>query len=233
MAIDSGATAFIIISMALVNLMTPGLAFFYGGLVRQQNVLTIIMQNFVSMGLVTIIWVIWGFSLCFGEGGVVIGNPGTHAMLTDMYKWDGDIPGLVFAGASPPRTRRETRPDARAAPQNPRPNIRAEFAPRTPRNANARAAPRAQFPTLRPEKKKEKGRRRGGFQTRVLVLPDPLFAAPPGFRFPRLPSKTRAARYSSVSRVADADPFVPASRPRSLFRPQASRPCSPSSPPRS
>ena len=98
MAIDSGATAFIIVSMALVNLMTPGLAFFYGGLVRQQNVLTIIMQNFVSMGLVTIIWVIWGFSLCFGEGGVVIGNPGTHAMLTDMYKWDGDIPGLVFAG---------------------------------------------------------------------------------------------------------------------------------------
>ena len=79
MAIDSGATAFIIISMALVNLMTPGLAFFYGGLVRQQNVLTIIMQNFVSMGLVTIIWVIWGFSLCFGEGGVVIGNPVTLA----------------------------------------------------------------------------------------------------------------------------------------------------------
>ena len=58
-AIDSGNTAFIIMSMALVNLMTPGLAFFYGGLVRQQNVLTIIMQNYVSMGLITIVWVIW------------------------------------------------------------------------------------------------------------------------------------------------------------------------------
>ena len=226
MAIDSGATAFIIVSMALVNLMTPGLAFFYGGLVRQQNVLTIIMQNFVSMGLVTIIWVIWGFSLCFGEGGVVIGNPGTHAMLTDMYKWDGDIPGLVFAGASPPRTRRETRPDARAAPQNPRPNIRAEFAPRTPRNANARAAP----PRPIPEKKKKKPAE-GGFSDEGFGFAGPPFLPPRGFGFPRLPSKTRAARYSSVSRVAD--PCVPASRPRSLFRPQASRPCSPSSPPRS
>ena len=101
MAIDSGSTAFIIVSMALVNLMTPGLAFFYGGLVREKNVLTILMQNFVSMGLVTIIWVVWGFSLCFGESGVVIGNPSSHAMLTDMYKWDGTIPGLVFAGSSP------------------------------------------------------------------------------------------------------------------------------------
>lgn len=100
MSMDSGSTAFIIVSMALVNLMTPGLAFFYGGLVRQQNVLTIIMQNFVSMGLVTIIWIVWGFSLCFGESGSVIGNPSTHAMLTDMYKWDDTIPGLVFAGAS-------------------------------------------------------------------------------------------------------------------------------------
>ena len=100
MSMDSGSTAFIIVSMALVNLMTPGLAFFYGGLVRQQNVLTIIMQNFVSMGLVTIIWIVWGFSLCFGESGSVIGNPSTHPMLTDMYKWDGTIPGLVFAGAS-------------------------------------------------------------------------------------------------------------------------------------
>ena len=101
MAIDSGSTAFIIVSMALVNPMTPGLAFFYGGLVREKNVLTILMQNFVSMGLVTIIWVVWGFSLCFGESGVVIGNPSSHAMLTDMYKWDGTIPGLVFAGSSP------------------------------------------------------------------------------------------------------------------------------------
>lgn len=182
MAIDSGSTAFIIVSMALVNLMTPGLAFFYGGLVRQQNVLTIIMQNFVSMGLVTIIWVIWGFSLCFGEGGVVIGNPGTHAMLTDMYKWDGDIPGLVFAGASPPRTRRETRPDARAAPQNPRPNIRAEFAPRTPRNANARAAPPRPIPddSSGEKKKKKKKPAERGFSDEGFGFAGPPFRRPPG-----------------------------------------------------
>ncbi len=182
MAIDSGATAFIIISMALVNLMTPGLAFFYGGLVRQQNVLTIIMQNFVSMGLVTIIWVIWGFSLCFGEGGVVIGNPGTHAMLTDMYKWDGDIPGLVFAGASPPRTRRETRPDARAAPQNPRPNIRAEFAPRTPRNANARAAPPRPIPDASSGEKKKRKKKPAerGFSDEGIGFAGPPFRRPPG-----------------------------------------------------
>lgn len=110
---DSGSTGFIIVCMALVNLMTPGLAFFYGGLVRQQNVLTIIMQNFVSMGLVTMIWIVWGFSLCFGESGKLIGNPSTYAMLSNIEdhamhgKRDvngalqsGGIPGLAFAGAS-------------------------------------------------------------------------------------------------------------------------------------
>ena len=66
MAIDAGTTAFMIVSMALVNLMTPGLAFFYGGLVRSSNVLTIMMQNYVSTGLITLVWVVWGYSLCFG-----------------------------------------------------------------------------------------------------------------------------------------------------------------------
>ena len=79
MSIDSGSTAFIIVCAALVNFMTPGLAFFYGGLVRQQNVLTIIMQNFVAMGLVTMIWVVWGFSLCFGKSGKMFGSPATYA----------------------------------------------------------------------------------------------------------------------------------------------------------
>ena len=55
---DSGHTGYILVCMALVNLMTPGLAFFYGGLVRSSNVLTIMMQNYVSMGLVTIIWLV-------------------------------------------------------------------------------------------------------------------------------------------------------------------------------
>lgn len=64
--INSGDTAFVLISAALVCLMTPGLAFFYGGLVRKKNVLTIMMQSFISMGVVTFIWVFGGFSLAFG-----------------------------------------------------------------------------------------------------------------------------------------------------------------------
>ena len=65
--IDSGDTAFVLISGALVSLMTPGLAFFYGGLVRRKNVLAIMMQSFISMGIVTIIWVFGGYSLAFGH----------------------------------------------------------------------------------------------------------------------------------------------------------------------
>jgi ammonium transporter, Amt family len=65
-AIDTGDTAFVLISGALVSLMTPGLAFFYGGLVRRKNVLAIMMQSIISMGVVTIIWVFGGYSLAFG-----------------------------------------------------------------------------------------------------------------------------------------------------------------------
>ena len=73
--INSGDTTLVLISAALVCLMTPGLAFFYGGLVRRKNVLTIMMQSFISMGIVTIIWVFGGFSLAFGKDiGGVIGN---------------------------------------------------------------------------------------------------------------------------------------------------------------
>ena len=60
MTLSAGDTAWMLMSCGLVNLMTPGLAFFYGGLVRQQNVLTMIMQNYVSMGLMTICWIVWG-----------------------------------------------------------------------------------------------------------------------------------------------------------------------------
>ncbi len=64
---NSGDTTLVLISAALVCLMTPGLAFFYGGLVRRKNVLSIMMQSFISMGVVTIIWVFVGFSLSFGK----------------------------------------------------------------------------------------------------------------------------------------------------------------------
>jgi ammonium transporter, Amt family len=63
--INSGDTAFVLISAALVALMTPGLAFFYGGLVRRKNFLAIMMQSFISMGIVTFIWVAVGYSLAF------------------------------------------------------------------------------------------------------------------------------------------------------------------------
>jgi Amt family ammonium transporter len=71
--INFGDTGFILLSAALVCLMTPGLAFFYGGLVRKKNVLSIMMQSFISMGIVTAIWVTFGFSLAFGKdvGGLI------------------------------------------------------------------------------------------------------------------------------------------------------------------
>jgi Amt family ammonium transporter len=73
--IDTGNTGFMLLCTSLVMLMTPGLAFFYGGLVGRKNVLAIMIQSFVSMGWTTVIWFVVGYSLCFsgGDGGV-IGN---------------------------------------------------------------------------------------------------------------------------------------------------------------
>ena len=71
--INAGDTAFILICSALVMFMTPGLALFYGGMVRNKNVLATIMQSFIVIGLVSVIWVLWGYSMAFGPdvGGVV------------------------------------------------------------------------------------------------------------------------------------------------------------------
>ena len=74
MTIDSGATAWVLVSAALVLFMTPGLAFFYGGMVRSKNVLGMLMQNIFAMGLISILWATVGFSLAFGGGGKYIGN---------------------------------------------------------------------------------------------------------------------------------------------------------------
>ena len=73
--LDTGNTGFMLLCTSLVMLMTPGLAFFYGGLVGRRGVLTIMMQSFVSMGWTTVVWFTVGYSLCFsgGEGGI-IGN---------------------------------------------------------------------------------------------------------------------------------------------------------------
>jgi Amt family ammonium transporter len=68
-------TAFVLVSAALVMLMTPGLALFYGGMVRSKNVLATIMQNFIMLGVVGVLWAIYGYSLAFGpDVGHIIGN---------------------------------------------------------------------------------------------------------------------------------------------------------------
>jgi Amt family ammonium transporter len=73
--LDTGNAGFMLLCTSLVMLMTPGLAFFYGGLVGRRGVLTIMMQSFVSMGWTTVVWFVVGYSLCFsgGQGGI-IGN---------------------------------------------------------------------------------------------------------------------------------------------------------------
>ena len=97
---DTGNTGFMLVATSLVMLMTPGLAFFYGGLVGRKNVLSIMIQSFVSMGVTTILWYAVGFSLCFsgGEGGI-IGNLDMAFLrgvdpLTPFG--DGQIPLVVF-----------------------------------------------------------------------------------------------------------------------------------------
>ncbi len=92
---------FMLVATALVMLMTPGLAFFYGGLVGRNNVLAIMMQSFVSLGVTTIVWHVIGFSLAFSGGeGNVIGNL-DHVFLndvsiTDAYSGEGSIPTMIF-----------------------------------------------------------------------------------------------------------------------------------------
>ncbi|HVA97627.1 MAG TPA: ammonium transporter [Bacteroidia bacterium] len=73
---DTGITGFMLLATSLVMLMTPGLAFFYGGLAGKRNILGIMIQSFVSMGITTIIWVVCGYSLCFSGNalGGIIGN---------------------------------------------------------------------------------------------------------------------------------------------------------------
>ena len=71
--------SWIIVATALVFIMTPGLAFFYGGMVHRKNVISTMIKSVVAAGVVSIIWVTVGYSLCFGESiGGVIGNPMTH-----------------------------------------------------------------------------------------------------------------------------------------------------------
>jgi Amt family ammonium transporter len=72
---DTGTTTFMILSTSLVMLMTPGLAFFYGGLASKRNILGIMIQTFASLGITTVLWIAFGYSLCFSGGqGEIFGN---------------------------------------------------------------------------------------------------------------------------------------------------------------
>ncbi|MCP2280671.1 ammonium transporter [Nocardia amikacinitolerans] len=83
---DAGDTAWMLASSALVLLMTPGLAFFYGGMVRSKNVLNMIMMSISAMGLVTVLWALYGFSMTFGEDKAnLIGDPGQYFGLKSVF----------------------------------------------------------------------------------------------------------------------------------------------------
>ena len=73
---NSGDTAWVLASAALVLLMTPGLAFFYGGMVRAKSVLNMLMMSFVTIGIVSVLWTLYGFSVAFGaDRQRVLGRP--------------------------------------------------------------------------------------------------------------------------------------------------------------
>jgi ammonium transporter, Amt family len=97
---NTGNTGFMIIAASLVMLMTPGLAFFYGGLVSRKNVLAIMIQSFVSLAVVDIIWFVCGYSLCFsgGEGGIIgdLHAAFLHGINLNSPYGDGAIPMFVF-----------------------------------------------------------------------------------------------------------------------------------------
>ena len=99
--LDSGATAWMLTSTALVLLMIPGLAMFYGGLVRTKNVLGTMMHSYTAMGIMSVLWVICGYSMCFGNnilGGWFGWNP-DYVLLSgiDTTIMDGGVPEYVFS----------------------------------------------------------------------------------------------------------------------------------------
>ena len=96
---DSGNTAWVLAAAALVLFMTPGLALFYGGMVRTKSVLNMMMMSFITMGTVGTVWILWGYSETFGPdlGGGLLGNPFTHFGLSGVLD---QIYGFVPADAA-------------------------------------------------------------------------------------------------------------------------------------
>ena len=112
---NTGDTAWMLASSALVLLMTPGLAFFYGGMVRARSVLNMLMMSISAMGVVTVLWVLYGYSIAFGDDvGNIMGKPtsfwglkgliGVNAVAADPSKGTaatdiplaGTLPAIVF-----------------------------------------------------------------------------------------------------------------------------------------
>ncbi|MDZ7952107.1 MAG: ammonium transporter [Nostoc sp. DedQUE09] len=104
---DTGDTAFMLISAALVLLMTPGLAFFYGGFVRSRNILNTLMMSFVLMAIVGVTWILWGYSLSFAPGLPFIGGlqwfglNGVGLETTDYLKGSNPAEVVSYAGTIP------------------------------------------------------------------------------------------------------------------------------------
>ncbi|WP_218021388.1 hypothetical protein [Nocardia crassostreae] len=98
---DAGDTAWMLAASALVLLMTPGLAFFYGGMVRSKNVLNMIMMSISAMGVVTILWSLYGFSIAFGDDrGNLFGDPAQYFGLKFKLGFDDslDVVGVHLVG---------------------------------------------------------------------------------------------------------------------------------------
>src|SRR4051812_14070822 len=101
---DTGDTAWVLASAALVLLMTPGLALFYGGMVRAKSVLNMMMMSFGALALISVLWVLYGYSVAFGNdvGGGLLGNAGEffglNGLMADTTTEAGGLPAMAFVG---------------------------------------------------------------------------------------------------------------------------------------
>jgi ammonium transporter, Amt family len=102
--VNTGDTAWILTSAALVLLMTPGLALFYGGMVRAKSVLNMMMMSFGALALISVLWVLYGYSIAFGDdvGAGLLGNPGEFfalaGLMEDTTTEAGGLPTMAFVG---------------------------------------------------------------------------------------------------------------------------------------
>jgi ammonium transporter, Amt family len=100
--VNTGDTAWILTSAALVLLMTPGLALFYGGMVRAKSVLNMMMMSFGALALISVLWVLYGYSIAFGDdvGAGLLGDPGQYlglkGLMADVTSTDGGYPAMAF-----------------------------------------------------------------------------------------------------------------------------------------